>query len=158
MAQIAATRRHLTGMKSFLPNSMRLQIRSILPLLAAVVLGACASANPEAVRTRNLLTAAGFHTVKPETPEQREIFSQMPAYVLEGGIIQAKQTYSYKDLGKGVVYVGGDTEFQQYEVLLARSKQANGSAPGQNMNPHKAMLGQQAFGYRGLWLSQDIDR
>jgi hypothetical protein len=142
---------------------MRHRIRSLIPLrrsagvALAILLGACAATNPEATRTRNFLAAAGFHTVKPETSEQREIFAQMPAYTLEGGLIAGKQLYSFKDPGKGAVYVGGETEFQQYEVLLAKWKQANGAHPDQRTNPHKLMLGEQAFGYRGLWLSEDIE-
>jgi hypothetical protein len=144
---------------------MRHRIRSLIPLrwtsglafVAAVLLGACAASNPEATRTRSLLAAAGFHAVKPETPEQREIFAQMPANTLEGGLIGGKQLYSYKDPGKDAVYVGGETEFQQYEVLLAKWKQANATNPDQRMNPRKPMLGQEAFGYRGLWLSQDMN-
>jgi len=145
---------------------MRYRIRSLillnrvagLAVLAALLLGACAAMNPEAARTRGLLTAAGFHTVKPETPEQRGIFSQMPDYTLEGGIISGKQLYSYKDPAKDAVYVGGETEFQQYGVLLAKWKAANQNTAGQNVNPRKFMLGGQAFSQKGLWLSQDMNR
>jgi hypothetical protein len=145
---------------------MRHRIHSLIPLnlaagfalLAAVMLSACAATNPEVTRTKSLLAAAGFHTVKPETPEQSAIFSQMPAYALEGGIIQGKQLYSYKDLSKGTVYVGGETEFQQYEVLLAKWKKLNESTHVQNTNLHRNTLGDQAFGNRDLWLNQDMNQ
>ena len=143
---------------------MRYRIRSFLllhrstglALLGAVLLGACALPNPETIRTRNLLASAGFHPQKPETPEQREIYVQMPAFKLEGGLVHGEQLYSYKVPAEDAVYVGGEAEYQQYERLLSRWKKAEGSALG-----HKSLHGGFAgdpFGQRSYWLQQDLNR
>jgi hypothetical protein len=119
---------------------MRHRIRPILSLhyrpgfalLAALLLGACASANTETIRTKNLLAAAGFHTQKPETPSEREIYNRMPAHTLEGGLIRGTQLYTYKYPSEGAVYVGGENEYQQYAHLLAYWKKA-----GEKIMPRK---------------------
>jgi hypothetical protein len=120
-------------------------------LLAAILLGACATSNPESTRTRNLLAASGFHTKKPETPEQRAIFSQMPDYAMQGGLIHGRQLYTYKDPSEGAVYVGGDTEYQQYVRLLAQWKKAGeeiqpGRLPGRSFEPSEI------FGDHRYWM------
>ena len=63
---------------------------------------------PETTPTKFLLVKAGFHKVKPATPEQQGVFAQMPDKALECGLINGTQTYSYKDQREGVAYVGGD--------------------------------------------------
>jgi hypothetical protein len=131
---------------------MRYRIPSLLALFAAGLLGACAMFFPEAARTKNFLIKAGFHTVKPETSEQLGVFAQMPDGALEGGLINGTQTYSYKDRHEGVVYVGGDKEYQEYTRLLAEWKMTHPKTPGQTPGPHGTMPGQTIFGGDAFWL------
>jgi len=144
---------------------MHQRIRHLLPLhysaafalLAAVLLGACATPIPETTRTKNLLTSAGFYTRKPETPEQREIYSQMPAYTLEGGLIHGKQLYTYKYPSEGAVYVGGETEFQQYELLLAQWKNAAGQILSKK-NSVERLTFNGSLGDKSYWLQEYLSR
>jgi len=93
---------------------------------------------------------------KPETPEQSEIYSQMPAYTLEGGVIHGEQLYTYKVSSEGAVYVGGETEYRQYQRLLARWKKAKENALGRR-SIHGGFAGD-PFGQRSYWLEQDLNR
>jgi hypothetical protein len=122
-------------------------------LLAAVLLGSCATQKTETVRTKNLLTAAGFTARKPETPEQRQIYSQMPDCRLEGGLIHGKQLYIYKYAVDGVVYVGGDPEFNKYGQLLAEWKDAEGKILGKKASVEKLSFNN-AMGDKDYWVQE----
>ena len=134
---------------------MRYRIRFLFPLLVGVLLGACAVPKPEIIRTRNLLVSAGFYMQKPETPEQNAIYAQMPDCKLESGVIQGKRQYNFKMPGEGLVYVGGEPEYQQYERLLSRWKKAQENALGRR-NRHG--FPGDPFAQRSYWREGDSNQ
>jgi hypothetical protein len=131
---------------------MRHRISTFLSLCAASLLCACAMLYPETTPTKFLLVKAGFHKVKPATPEQQGVFAQMPDKALECGLINGTQTYSYKDQREGVAYVGGDTEYKEYSRLLTEWNLTHAKAPGQKPNQRATMPGMTPFGGDNFWL------
>lgn len=79
------------------------------PLSGCVGLGA-SSQEP-------LLSASGFRVKTPENSKQKEIYDALPPYKVQRGTYQGKNFYAYKDEKQGVAYVGGETEYQQYQKL-----------------------------------------
>jgi hypothetical protein len=108
-------------------NSNRPLSTSLIILLVVVALAAfegCASKNASSTSsTESLLSAAGFRTRTPSTPEQQALYSQLTPYKLERRTENGKVLYTYADKQKGVQYIGGETEYQQYKRLVMQ--QAN---------------------------------
>ena len=108
-------------------NSIKPISTSLPILLLAVALAAfegCASLG--ASSTESLLSAAGFRTRTPSTPKQQALYSQLAAYKLERREKNGKVLYTYADKQKGIVYIGGETEYRQYKRLaVQQSPQEN---------------------------------
>ena len=62
--------------------NLRKFIPSVLILFAAAtaVLFVAGCAEMEATNTKSLLSAAGFHTVTPTTPLQKQVYAEMTPY------------------------------------------------------------------------------
>jgi len=87
-------------------------------LLLLVVLSAfdgCASWN--ASNTESLLSAAGFQTRTPSTPDQKQMFAKLTPYQVERRQRNGKVLYTYADPQLNVVYIGGEAEYQKYKEL-----------------------------------------
>src|SRR5258708_39819090 len=96
----------------------------LLLLVAVAAFEGCASLG--ASNKESLLSAAGFRTRTPSTPKRQALYSQLPPYKLERRTKNGKVLYTYADKQKAIVYVGGETEYQQYKRLaVERSPQQN---------------------------------
>jgi hypothetical protein len=96
----------------------------LLLLVALAAFEGCASL--VASNTETYLSAAGFRKRTPSTPQQRALFSQFAPYKLERRTKNGKVLYTYADKQKGIVYIGGETEYQQFKRLaLEQSPQFN---------------------------------
>jgi len=100
-----------------------------LVILAALLLSACASSQ-SAATTVSLLGAAGFRLRTPETPKQKEIFASLPAYKVEGLVVNGQKFYVYKDEAKGLALVGHEAEYERYRQM---ARQEQSSAAYQNV-------------------------
>jgi len=104
----------------------------VVPILAAALLSGCAGMSASV--TEDLLSASGFNIKTPETPKQKEIYDGLQPYKMETGIINGKRLYGYKDEKKGVVYVGGEQQYQTYQRLLVERNIANQNMMAAQMN------------------------
>ena len=96
-----------------------------LVVLAALLLSACATSQPQA-DTVSLLGAAGFRLRTPETAKQREIFASLPAYKVESIVVNGQKYYVYKDEGKGLALVGGEAEYERYRQMARQERLSAG--------------------------------
>src|SRR3982074_2297256 len=85
--------------------------------MVVVLAGFEGCASMDASNTESLLSAAGFRARTPSTPKQQALYSQLAAYKLERRTEHGKALYTDADKQKGIVYIGGETEYQQYKRL-----------------------------------------
>ena len=99
-------------------------IQLIALIVCAAVIAGCETTNTASntPTTESLLVAAGFNTKKPQNPRQEKLYASLPNHVLHTGKVKGKQMYGYKDASKGVVYVGGTAQYQQYKRLVAQQR------------------------------------
>jgi hypothetical protein len=105
--------------------------RTRLLLTVSVLLGAgCATIQRlEATETGRMLAEAGFHTVAADTAEQQKNLGSMPPHRIVRRASNGKVEYTYADPNMcHCVYVGGETEYSEYEWL--RTKNANAARGG----------------------------
>jgi hypothetical protein len=94
---------------------------SILFAIAVVAVGLLAScAGMETSNTKSLLGSAGFRAQTPQTKAQQEIYAALPNNRVEHTTVKGKGYYVFKDQAAGVVYVGGQSEYQRYQQLCAQ--------------------------------------
>ncbi len=93
-------------------------------LLAAfcglIALAGCASM--EAASQESLLKQAGFQSRTPTTAEQKAAYARLPAYQLHRGTLKGRTIYAYKDEKAGVVYLGNQAQYAQYNQLAVKAK------------------------------------
>ena len=91
--------------------------------LLALMAG-CATTQTSTQDQRNMLVAAGFKTIAPKTPAQQQKLQQLQT----GQVAQVQKNgrtyYIVADPPQNVVYVGGPTEYQNYQQLRAQRQLA----------------------------------
>lgn len=97
-----------------LPSSLRRHVFSLLAL-GTLALAGCASWN--AANDESLLSAAGFQTKTPSTAKQQAFYNALPPFSVEREVIKGKPVYVYADKKNGIVYFGGEAEYQRYKAL-----------------------------------------
>jgi hypothetical protein len=113
----------------------------------AVLVG-CASW--DAQNKESLLSAAGFRTRTPTTPNQQAMFNRMTPYKVERRIRNGKVLYAYADKQNNVVYLGGENEYQKYRQLALQQSIAQDQIEAAQINEDASMY--QDFGpYWGPW-------
>ena len=110
---------------------------------AAIFIAGCAGM--EAHNTKSLLSAAGFHVKKPETPLQKEVYAAMPANHVQRISADGKTIYAFKDEDEGVAYVGREQEYQRYRQLCIQQKIAQDYYMAASMNTYYSHR------YYGAW-------
>jgi hypothetical protein len=88
----------------------------------------------DASNTESLLSAAGFRSRTPSTPKQQALYSQLTPYKLERRTKNGKVLYTYADKQKGIVYIGGETEYQQYKRLALQQSIAQSQLEAAQIN------------------------
>ena len=122
-------------------------VAAITLLLLAVLVG-CASW--DAQNKESLLSAAGFRTRTPTTPNQQAMFNRMTPYKVERRIRNGKVLYAYADKQNNVVYLGGENEYQKYRQLALQQSIAQDQIEAAQINEDASMY--QDFGpYWGPW-------
>lgn len=94
---------------------------ALLLLLMAFLTG-CATV--ESGSAEDQLLAAGFQVRTPQNPEQQRIYDNLPAYEMKRGYVQGRLAYGYKDPRKGIVYVGGETQYAKYREIIGKPQEA----------------------------------
>ena len=73
------------------------------------------------IRTQtNTLSDGGFLARMPQTTKQREAYAALPPYKLQRGVAGGNVFYTYKDEKAGVVYIGGEADYERYMVKVRR--------------------------------------
>src|ERR1700761_1701063 len=122
-----------------------------LPAIAAVFLFT-GCAETEQANTKSLLSAAGFHTVTPSTPLQKEVWAKLPSYQTVKVSTNGKTIYAYKDEEAGVAYVGHHPEYQRYVNLCVQQHVAQQYYMASSWDPYWSGRWYGAWGYRrGYW-------
>ena len=122
-------------------------VATITLLLLAILVG-CASW--DAQNKESLLSAAGFRTRTPTTPNQQAMFNRMTPYKVERRIRNGKVLYAYADKQNNVVYLGGENEYQKYRQLALQQSIAQDQIEAAQINEDASMY--QDFGpYWGPW-------
>ena len=101
--------------------------------------------------TKSLLTTAGFHTVTPSTPLQKEVYAQMPPDHVQRITVKGKTIYAFKDEKAGIAYVGHEAEYQRYRELCIQQRIAQDYYTYASMNSYYSTRWYGAWGYRGMW-------
>src|SRR5260370_21067964 len=83
-------------------------------LIIAVAAGISGCAGTQVQNKESLLSSAGFYTRTPSTQTQWATYKLMTPYKLERNTFNGKALYTYADKQKGVVYIGGEKNYQQY--------------------------------------------
>src|SRR5437764_14287421 len=86
-------------------------------LVTTAVLGFLGCASERAHSKESLLSAAGFRSITPSTPQQQSVYASMPAYKVQRHDFNGRVTYAFADKKAGVLYVGGENEYQRYKQL-----------------------------------------
>jgi len=107
-------------------------------------LAGCASMGSRG--TKKLLDEAGFITLAPSTPKQKEIYTAMPAYQLEQISHNGKTYYAYKDEKDGIAYVGEQSNYHQYEKLAMQQQVTQQQSQAIAMDHNMAMGWYGAYG------------
>jgi len=105
--------------------------------LSALLCGLSACASMETAQQKNLLTSAGFEKKTPTDAEQRAAYDGLPSLKLERGVFKGRVTYAYKIPGEGVVYIGGEPEYQKY--LSIQKHQADAAQFAVQLTQNQAM-------------------
>src|ERR1700759_3314106 len=107
---------------------------ALLVAAAAVVSLFASCAELEANNTKSLLSAAGLHTLTPQTPLQKEVYTALPAYPVSLATGKGKKFYVFKDEKEGVAYVGHEMEYQKYKNLCIQQRIAQDYYMAHSMN------------------------
>ena len=99
----------------------------ILTVVSAAALFVTVSARAGLVRTTAYLTNAGFRICKPETAEQRLLYSVAPSYRLLNAGGPWESLFAYKDEAAGVAYVGGAAAYRRFEEMARPEGFARGA-------------------------------
>jgi hypothetical protein len=98
--------------------------KTLIALLAAVcalfTLAGCASM--ESASKESLLQKAGFQSRTPTTAKQKAAYAKLPAYQLHRGTLKGRTLYAYKDEKAGVVYLGNEAQYAQYQQLARKAR------------------------------------
>src|SRR5215472_14248220 len=128
-------------------------ISSVIILFSAVaaVLFLASCAEMEATNTKSLLSTAGFHTVTPTTPLQKEVYAHLEAYHVQRVTVKNKTIYAFKDEKAGIAYVGHEAEYQRYKNLCIQQRIAQDYYMASTMDPYWGSRWYGAWGYRRMW-------
>ena len=124
---------------------------AILFAAVAMLLFVAGCAEMEANNTKSLLTQAGFHTVTPTTPLQKEVYAHLTANRVQRVTRGNKQIYAFKDEQAGIAYVGHEAEYQRYVNLCVQQQIAQDYYMAYSMDPYWSGRWYGAWGYRGMY-------
>jgi hypothetical protein len=135
-------------------NPKGLQLNIVVAVAAAAALSFFAScAEMESTNTKSLLSSAGFHTVTPSTPLQKEVYAHLTANHVQRVTIGERKIYAFKDEQAGIAYVGREAEYQRYVHLCVQQRVAQDYYTAYSMDPYWShrWYGAYGYGYRGRY-------
>ncbi|MDB6111104.1 MAG: hypothetical protein JWR69_2854, partial [Pedosphaera sp.] len=103
----------------------KLLAASLLLALTVAALGWSGCASTKQRNTESLLSAAGFRTLTPSTPQQQASYAALPPFKVQRHEANGRVVYAYADKKAGLLYVGGENEYQRYKQLGQQQKIAD---------------------------------
>ena len=82
----------------------------------------------------DMLAAAGFKTVKADTPKKQSLLKTLPTGQLSLITWKGKQLYVQPDVPNNQAYVGTPTEYQAYQQLRLAKQMSNDNLMAAQMN------------------------
>lgn len=128
-------------------GSKQLASALAISMLVVMTLIGCAS---DYRNTKSLLSAAGFRTQTPTTPEERASFAAMPDRRIERFEKNGKVIFAFADKRNGIVYIGNETAYQRFHQLGLQQRIANEQLQAAQMN-ESASLNWAFWGPPGFW-------
>lgn len=129
-------------------NSLATSLLLLAVLSAALGFSGCAS--NRAQRTESMLSAAGFHTLTPSTPQQQACYAALPPNHVERREADGKVLYAYADKKAGLVYVGNEHNYQRFQQLAHQQRIADEQMQAAQMN-QQASMNWSYWGPAGMW-------
>jgi hypothetical protein len=131
-------------------NKHKLIVAPVFILLLLALFDGCASW--DAASQESLLSAAGFQTRTPSTPQQQAMFARMTPYTVERRERNGKVLYSYADTKQHLLYVGGEAEYQRYKQLGIQKSIADSQLQAAQINEDATLFDRAYWGpYWGPW-------
>lgn len=97
-------------------------ILALLQCVSAVALLALAAGCATTKHTEQMLSAAGFKAVVPNTPQQEQQIKTLPADKLTVAHRNGKTYYVFPDPAHDRLYVGNLYQYQTYQQIVADNK------------------------------------
>ncbi|RZL87388.1 MAG: hypothetical protein EOP82_26745 [Variovorax sp.] len=112
-----------------------------LKYVAAVALIASAAgcATNSALTNDNLAIASGFKVITPTKPDQQAILAKLPKDKVTRVSYQGGTYYVLPDSLNNLAYVGGPTQYQDYQRLRVAKQLSNNNLEAAQMNEMNAM-------------------
>jgi hypothetical protein len=119
-------------------------LRSQLICISTVALLAIATGCTTTKQTEDMLSASGFKIVPASTPQQQAHLKTLPAHKVTMVQRDGKVYFVYPDVKQNVLYVGQQTQYQQYqkarqEAMLAAEQES------------AAAMNDEAWSTWGMW-------
>ena len=131
-------------------NKNKLIAAPVFILLLLALFNGCASW--DASSQESLLSAAGFKTRTPSTPQQQTMFARMAPYTVERRERHGKVLYAYADKNQHLLYIGGEAEYQRYKQLGLQKSIADNQLQAAQINEDATLFNQTYWGpYWGPW-------
>jgi hypothetical protein len=118
-------------------KSLSISVVVAVALTMMAALYGCASY--EAQNKETLLSAAGFRTRTPATPQQQAMFNRMAPYKVERRVRNGKVLYTFADKQKNLVYIGGESEYQRYKQLGLQQQIAQNQLEAAQINEEASL-------------------
>ncbi|MBV8277253.1 MAG: hypothetical protein JO170_18615 [Verrucomicrobia bacterium] len=131
-------------------NKRKLITAPVFILLLLAFFDGCASW--DAASQESLLSAAGFKTRTPSTPQQEAMFARITPYTVERHERNGKVLYVYTDTKQHLAYIGGEAEYQRYKQLGLQKSIADSQLQAAQINESATLYDRTYWGpYWGPW-------
>ena len=116
-------------------------LSDLLKKFAALALLAFAAgcASTDTLNNDNLAIAAGFKVITPKVPAQQAILAKLPKDKVTPVNYQGATYYVLPDSMNNLAYVGGPTQYQDYQRLRVAKQMSNNNLEAAQMNEMNAM-------------------
>ncbi len=109
-------------------------LKNRLSFLAAVALLGLAMGCASTKHTENLLSAAGFKALPASTAERQAQLKALPPHKVSMVVRAGKTYYAFPDLKNQVLYVGQESQYQEYQRLRVKEELAEDQVSAAEMN------------------------
>jgi hypothetical protein len=110
------------------------RVKTLLRIVSPAALLAMAIGCTTTTQTENLLSAAGFKAVPAVTPAQEAHLKTLPPHKITMAQRDGKPYYTFPDVAHKVLYVGQESQYQEYQKLRLQKQMAAEELNAAEMN------------------------